>query len=424
MPTIAIHTLGCKVNQADSEKLRDKFLQNGYVEVPFNGPADLYLINTCSVTNIAERKSRQFVAKAHKQNPEAQIVMAGCYVRLNREKVLGIPGVTGVIDDAGTVVSRKNTGTQEGKNSEFIIQNSEDAKITSPLCQPQRLGGEGLGERSKQRVRRFLILQTGCEQFCAYCIIPMARGKCWSKPLAEAIREAEKMIKEEGAKEIVLTGINLGTYQPSLAEAVRALCKLPSLLRMRLSSVEPQYWTEELLKTIETEPKVCKHFHIPLQSGSANVLKNMQRPYSLEKYHELIASIYERFPLAAVTTDVIVGFPGETEADFAKCCEFIRQQNFAKVHIFKYSARSGTAAAKMPEQINETTKQKRMDILQKIDSELEQKYHDKFLGQKLEVLWESYESKTGKLNGLTVNYLRVKTKGNKELVGKITSIHL
>ncbi|MFH1428986.1 MAG: tRNA (N(6)-L-threonylcarbamoyladenosine(37)-C(2))-methylthiotransferase MtaB [Candidatus Margulisiibacteriota bacterium] len=461
MSTIAAHTLGCKVNQYDTQKILSKFFSEGFIEVPFNGPADIYLINSCSVTHMAERKSRQYVAKARKQNPGAQIIVAGCYSRLDAARVFSIPGVTGIIQNSETlapldleeVVNKvsvndhdsplnppkgglkmhlqktqyqdKNTN-QSGTINKSSIQNSKNTIQSPPLGGFRGLSTPSL---STNRVRRFLVIQNGCEQFCAYCIIPYARGKVWSKPLDEAVAEAAKMVDEEGAREIVLTGINLGTWQVLNSESrgtglsliIDSLCQINGLFRLRLSSIEPQYWTDELLDNIKNNPRVCPHFHIPLQNGCDRTLQRMLRPYSAADYALLVKKIYALFPDAAITTDVMVGFPGETDADMEECLSFVEPQRFSDMHIFRFSPRAGTAAADMPDQIAPETAQNRQEALQNLNQRQSKEYRGRFKGKQLEVLWESFDPDSNLLSGLTANYLRVKKQGGADMVGELAS---
>ncbi|MFC1595656.1 tRNA (N(6)-L-threonylcarbamoyladenosine(37)-C(2))-methylthiotransferase MtaB [Candidatus Margulisiibacteriota bacterium] len=488
MLTIAAHTLGCKVNQYDTQKILSKFRELGFIEVPFASLADLYLINTCSVTHVAEHKSRQFAAKVLKQNPKARIIMAGCYSRLDAERVKEIPGVIGIIQDTDSLApfdleglllefkaeSSKLKAQREKGNGERsaappqILRSVAQNDVQTPITNQQqrtdsRLRGndmldsneqsppsggfrgpyENTAHASTSRVRRNLVIQNGCDQYCAYCIIPYARGNPWDKPLEDVLAEAKKLASEEGAKEIILTGINLGAYgldqkqsmslrggttkqsgrgEGAITTVVKAICQIKGLLRIRLSSVEPQYWTDELLETIRNNPKICRHFHIPLQSGCDRTLQRMNRKYNTTEYACLIAKINTFFPDAAITTDVIAGFPGETEKDSEECLDFVSRQGFAHLHTFKYSVRQGTKAAEMPDKVPEKAIKARAARLQDLNGQLTIKYQDRFIGKELEVLWESFNEKSGVLSGLTGNYLRVKRKGSEENIGVIQTL--
>jgi len=419
MPTIAAHTLGCKVNQYDTQKILEQFRTLGFVEVPFTQFADLYLINSCSVTHVAEHKSRQFVAKILKRNPRARVIVAGCYSRLDADRVRKIPGVMGIIQDTETLAPLDLDEIVQG--SMFNVQRSipsTNLEYGTKNLEPRTLNLE------QGRIRRNLVIQTGCEQFCAYCIIPYARGELWSKPLGDILSEARKMVKEDGVKEIILTGINMGTYNQQLTTVIESLSEIKGLLRIRLSSIEPQHWTDELLETIQANPKVCHHFHIPLQSGCDRTLQRMNRPYSANEYAARIQTINRQFPDAAVTSDVIVGFPGETDGDFQQCQTFIESQGFAQLHVFKFSSRKGTPAADMAEPLPSPVIQHRAKQLQALNQTLTHAYQKRFQGRELEVLWESFEKKTATLTGLTGNYQRVKKQGVPDKVGTLELVKI
>lgn len=420
MLTIATHTLGCKVNQYDTQKILGKFFELGFREVDFTEIADVYLINSCSVTHVAEHKSRQFVAKVLKRNPHAQIIMAGCYSRLEAEQVLKIPGISGIIQNCETLAP---LDVEELWRSLTPPGQADSDETDDSLSSPRMV-----------KLRRNLVIQTGCEEFCAYCIIPYARGKLWSKPAELILEEANKLLKEDGAKELILTGINLGAYSIvgqsasspviQLSDIVESLTKIEGLLRLRISSIEPQYWTQELLDCIEDNPKVCQHFHIPLQSGCDRILKRMNRKYTTWEYDLLIRKILSMFPDAAITTDVITGFPGETEEDYLETNKFIEQQGFAQVHSFKFSPRKGTPAAEMTNQVPQLIIQERMDKLQELGKKLQDNYRQKFVGKQMEVLWESYDSNKHTLSGLTENYLRIIQNGKTLKIGRLENVDL
>lgn len=419
MPTIAFATLGCKVNQADTASLALLFRQAGYLEVPFNQQADVYLINTCVVTNIGQRKSRQLIKRAIRQAPEALIVVSGCYPQVAPAEVGAIPGVDVLI------------GTQERGRAVALVEAALAAKRGAlydgvrPYA-PQA-GFEDLAAGvDGHHTRAFLKIQEGCNQYCTYCLIPYARGPLRSRPLASITQEVARLV-EAGYKEVVLIGIHLGAYGreagSSLSQAVAAALAVPGLLRLRLSSLESVEVEEGLLQLMEADQRLCRHLHLPLQSGSDAILQAMGRPYRRAEFAATLAKLRERLPGLSLTTDIIVGFPGETEADFAASCAFAQACGFSKLHIFPYSKRQGTPAASLPGQLTAAEKAERVRRLGRIDRELHQAALARALGSRVTVLFEE-EAGPGLLAGLSGSYLRVQAPGSRDLVNQLRQVQV
>ena len=405
----AILTLGCKVNQEEGNALANVFLEHGWQQVNFSEMADVYLINTCTVTHLADRKSRQMVRRAIRMNPAACVAVTGCYAQMGKEELLAINGVNLIVgtndrhrlyDLVQTHLANPSLGTQV---------------VVSDVVQAKDFLEIGNHYHQTKRTRAFLKIEDGCSQFCSYCIIPYARGPVRSKPLLEVVAEAEEIIAA-GYQEIVLTGIHTGAYgrdfvgqQICLEDLVAALVELPGLARLRLGSIEPQEVTPGLIGWMAKESRICPHFHIPLQAAQDEILQAMNRHYQVAEYQALLAEIRRQVPNVAITTDVIVGFPGETAADFAAGLANIKACQFADLHIFPYSPRKGTPAATFPQQVPAAEKEKRAHQLQQVAALSRQYYWQQQLGQQQPVLLEQQE----KLNDILVwtghspNYLPV-----------------
>lgn len=346
-PSVCFLTLGCKVNQTESEALAQLFHNNGYVVVDSSEKADVVVVNTCTVTNTGDAKSRQIIRRMIKAHPDAFVVVMGCYAQTAPGEVLEIEGVDLVLgtQDRGKILDLIEQVRQEQK-PQSQVRTIWDAKEFEEL---PLMEGES-------RTRATLKIQEGCNKFCTYCIIPYARGPVRSRKHENAIAEAKKLV-EAGYKEIVLTGIHTGSYGEdsaedwNLAHLVKELANIPGLNRLRLSSIEPMEFTPELIEVILSSPAVCSHLHIPLQCGSDAILERMKRPYTTQEFKELVDEFNQKLPGIAITTDVIVGFPGETEQDFQESLEFIRTCHFAGIHAFPYSKRKGTPAAKYPDHL-------------------------------------------------------------------------
>ncbi|NLM26450.1 MAG: tRNA (N(6)-L-threonylcarbamoyladenosine(37)-C(2))-methylthiotransferase MtaB [Firmicutes bacterium] len=420
MKTVAFHTLGCKVNQYDTEAIATQFIEAGYEIVDFDQPADVFVINTCTVTNMSDRKSRQMIRRASRNNPQAKIVVVGCFAQTAPEEVQAIPGVNLVVgtNDRGQIVQLvEKLDLDEGYSlvgEIFQVDDFEEMSVTS----------------FQGRTRAFLKIQDGCNQFCSYCKVPYARGKSRSRK-SENIKEEVNNIVSQGYREIVLTGVHLGGYgsdlQPasSLAKITELISHIPGVQRVRISSVDPNEIDQHLLELLANNPHVCRHLHIPLQSGSDTILEKMRRKYRTTDYLQIVEKARELVPNIALTTDVIVGFPGESDELFQETYDFIKSIGFAKLHVFKYSPRTGTPAASFPEQVSNVDKERRSHQLIQLSDEMAFQFHQQFLGEIVEVLVEGQESDT--VTGFTDNYLRVTgsfTKISEELVGQLVKVKI
>ena len=417
MPRVAFTTLGCKVNQFETEVIEGLFAKRGYEIVSFDDTADVYVINTCSVTHVGEKKSRQLIRRAARLNPQALIVVTGCYAQIAPDQVASIPGVDIIIgtQDRHKIVDLVESGRSERRQLLAVsdIMQAGDFEDIPLLTKPGR-------------TRAFLKIQEGCDNYCTYCIIPYTRGHLRSRPLASVVDEATKLAAA-GFKEIVLTGIHLGAYGRdigglSLHDAVVKLLEIPELSRIRLSSLESIEVSEELIEIMLSNAKVCRHLHLPLQAGSNDVLRRMNRHYSIEEYRRQINGLMNRVPDLAITTDIIVGFPGETDEIFSLSLDYIAQLDLAKIHVFPYSPRSGTPAASYPDQVTEEVKKRRTKEMQKLGEKLAKNYRSRFIARESDVLFETEAN--GILEGLTGNYLRVYVKGSDSLIGEIRTTKL
>ena len=405
----ALHNLGCKVNAYELEAIQQMLEQQGYEIVPFAPGADIYIINTCTVTNIADRKSRQMLHKAKKMNPDAVVVACGCYVQAAGEKLEQ--------DSAIDLVVGNNKKKEIPAILEEYFREKEEGRSGSGTWVTDMTHNreyETLSiSRTAEHTRAFIKVQDGCNQFCTYCIIPYARGRVRSRRPEDVLEEVRRLA-ESGCQEVVLTGIHLSSYGVDLEERqkllalIRTIHAVDGIRRIRLGSLEPGIITEEFAEAIAALPKVCPHFHLSLQSGCDTVLERMNRRYRSEEYMEkcrLLRRVYDR---PALTTDVIVGFPGETEEEFEASRAFVEEVNFFETHIFKYSRREGTRAAAMPDQIPEQEKTRRSHILLELDERRRQEYMESFLGEEKEVLLEEKVELDGKnwWVGYTREYLK------------------
>lgn len=415
---VAFQTLGCKVNQSESEAMQSLFRNAGYSVVDFEKEADVYVIHTCTVTHSGDRKSRQMIRKGIKNNEDAIIVVSGCYAQVAADEIIQIPGVDIVI------------GTQDRGQIVKLVQ--EVGKNRKPLNKVQDIlrtkAFEELPLEETERVRGFIKIQEGCQNFCAYCIIPFARGPVRSRQPENIINEANKLIGR-GYKELVLTGICTGAYGKDLEEGLdlnwllRELSKIPDLLRIRISSLDPNDFTPELIKTLTTHEVFCSHLHISLQSGSQTVLERMGRKYSADRFRALVESLREFRPEIAITTDIMVGFPGETEDEHLASLKFVEELELADLHVFKYSPRQGTRAAKYPNQVETKIKEIRSNQFIQLGKDLAKNYGEKFLGGTLEVLVET-DLGNNLWEGHTGNYLKVRFSSPKGLRNKIVPVYL
>lgn len=422
MAKIAFYTLGCKVNQADTASMENLFLRSGHQLVSFDGEADVYIINTCVVTNTGQRKSRQTIHRAIRKNPNALIVVTGCYPQTAAEEVKAIAGVDMII------------GNQDRAQIVQLVEERLAHRQTDTLDAVHKLTASTAFEEMAagditDKTRAFLKIQEGCNQFCTYCIIPYARGPLRSRSL-ESIRTETQRLISAGFKEIVLIGIHLGCYGkenpdgPTLYDAVKTVLDVPGVQRLRLGSLESVEVEPRLLTLMQEDARFCRHLHLPLQSGCDKTLQAMHRPYTTVKFKTLLADIKTRVPDIAITTDVIVGFPGETEADFETTCKFAESCGFSKMHIFPFSARKGTPAEKFAGAVTEAVKKERADILGRIDETMHKTFLQAMVGQTAEILFEQPAGEDY-FEGLTGNYQRVFVKsGGRNLGGEILPVKI
>lgn len=418
MRKAALHNLGCKVNSYETDAMAQLLEKAGYEIVPFSEIADVYIVNTCSVTNMADRKSRQMLHKAKKQNPDAVVVATGCYVQTAVDKVkedLAIDIIIGNNKKKEVVSILEDYFKENEKDFVIDINNTseyEDLEISTVT----------------EHTRAHMKIQDGCNNFCSYCIIPYARGRIRSRKM-DSIREEMVRLAEKGFKEIVLTGINLGCYsdgEKTLIDVIEMADEIEGIERVRLGSLDPEVITPNFVERIGKCRKICPHFHLSLQSGCNNTLKAMNRHYTAEEYFEKCEMLRSVFENPAFTTDIIVGFPGESDEDFETSLEFAKKVEFSRIHVFKYSKRDGTVAAKMPNQVDERIKTKRSDILIAAGEELVKKYNENKLGTYDFVLWEERKQINGREYwvGHTPDYVEVALETDEELAGKIQKVAL
>lgn len=400
MRTVAFITLGCKVNQTESESMSGLFLQRGYRIVDAKENADVYVINTCSVTHLGERKSRQMVRRAVRLNPDGIIAVTGCFSQIAPAAAAAIAGVDVVIGTNER--SRIVDFVEQAAREKQLVQSVQDIMTVRDFEEISLQVAPG-------RTRAFLKIQDGCDNYCSYCIIPQARGHVRSRPL-DSIRRESRHLADMGFGEIVLTGINLGAYgrenrQYTLTDAVKAVLAEPRVARVRLGSTDSLEISAELMELMEADVRLCPQLHLPLQSGEDGILAAMRRPYTTGQYYRLVGELRARLPELAVTTDIIVGFPGESAASFAKTLEFAASMQFAKIHVFPYSRRVGTPAASMADQVDEVEKKRRVSLLLAVDAQSGARFRQALIGKTLPVLIE--QSAAGIAEGLTPNYQRV-----------------
>ena len=404
--TVALVTLGCKVNQSETQSISEAFERDGFSVVSSRERADIYVINTCSVTSMSESKGRQLISRLHRQNPDAIIAVTGCYAQRDPDAVAALDGVSLVIG-----ANHKSSIVPMCRK---YIENREKACAVTKAATHTEYEDMPLS-RHEGHTRAYMKIQDGCRSFCSYCIIPYLRGPLRSRSKQSIIDEA-KRLAQNGFCEIVLGGIHLTSYGvdngEELADVIAELDRIEGIKRIRLGSLEPMGITEEFLQKVSSCSKLCDHFHLSLQSGCDSVLAAMNRKYTTKEYLDVCNVIREKYPHCAISTDIIVGFPSESEQDFEQTCEFVKRVKFAFVHVFPYSKREGTAAAKMPDQVPSEVKKQRAAKLSAICAELKSAYISSFLGQEVEVLCE--RSAKGITRGLTKNHLEVRVKGELE----------
>jgi threonylcarbamoyladenosine tRNA methylthiotransferase MtaB len=423
MSTVAFHTLGCKVNHYETEAIWQLFKDVGYDREDFEKNADVYVINTCTVTNTGDKKSRQVIRRAVRKNPDAVICVTGCYAQTSPAEIMAIPGVDIVV---GTQDRTKLLGLIE----EFRLERQPINAVRNIM--KNRVYEELDVPTFTDRTRASLKIQEGCNNFCTFCIIPWARGLMRSRDPEEVIRQAQQLV-DAGYQEIVLTGIHTGGYgedlkEYNLARLLRDLeTKVTGLKRLRISSIEASQLTDEVIDVLRNSSTIVRHLHIPIQSGSNTVLKRMRRKYTMEFFAERLDRLREALPQLAITSDVIVGFPGETEDEFMETYNFINDHGFSELHVFPYSKRTGTPAARMEDQVDEDIKNERVHRLIELNNQLAKQYASSFENEVLEVIpEEKYKlDSTGDLyEGYTDNYLKVVLQADESMVGKIVRVKI
>ena len=422
MMKVALHNLGCKVNAYETDAMQQLLEQNGYEIVPFKEGADVYVINTCTVTNMADRKSRQMLHRAKKMNPDAIVVAAGCYVQAKEQ--------SGEVDECIDIVIGNN---KKGELIEILNQYSKERegvkKAVIDINHTKEYEEMHLS-KTAEHTRAYIKVQDGCNQFCTYCIIPFARGRVRSRAKADVIREV-KELAANGYQEVVLTGIHLSSYGvdlegEDLLSLILAVNEIEGIRRIRLGSLEPRIITEKFAQTISKLEKMCPHFHLSLQSGCNATLQRMNRRYTAQEYYEKCQLLRKYFENPALTTDVIVGFPGETEEEFQKSKAFIDKVDFYETHIFKYSKRAGTKAAVMDNQVPEQVKTVRSNELLALDKEKRRKYEKKLIGKNVEVLMEESVQADGKTYqvGHTKEYVKIRLESDRNMQNQFVNVQI
>ena len=442
MKKAALHNLGCKVNAYETEVMQEMLEKAGYEIVPFKEGADLYVINTCTVTNIADRKSRQMLHRARKMNPDAVVVAAGCYVQAKEKEIQ--------VDDCIDIVLGNNKKQnliealeeyERTHNADCNVTESEKNAKNQENDRKAEIKMEEIGKTKEyenlhltkpgDHTRAYIKVQDGCNQFCTYCIIPYARGRVRSRSMEDVLDEV-RTLADNGYKEVVLTGIHLSSYgidfdkEYHLLELIRAVHEIDGIERIRLGSLEPGIITEEFAEGIAKLPKMCPHFHLSLQSGCDATLKRMNRRYTSSEYAEKCKLLRKYFPNPALPTDVIVGFPGETEEEFKESYDFVDSIDFYETHIFKYSRREGTKAAVMPDQVDEQIKAKRSAQLIELGEKKRAAYEQSFQGKEVEVLVEEDLELNGKevQTGHTKEYMKIALETNENLKNSIVKVQI
>lgn len=424
--TVSFYTLGCKVNQYETNAMEQQFIKNNYEIVENTQKADIYVINTCTVTNMAERKSRQMLRRVKEINPSAVLVVCGCYAQVAKNELEQIPEIDIILG-----INEKNEIVQIVENyiEKMAEQDkrSQEAEIDDVSKQKEFLDFGDVTYTEKNRA--VVKVQDGCNMFCSYCIIPYARGRIRSRKIESVVSEIKKIAKEE-IKEVVITGIHVASYGKDfdnentskkirLIDLLEAINKIDGIDRIRLSSLEPTIVDEEFATRLSKLDKICDHFHLSLQSGCDETLKRMNRKYTTQIYRDAVATLRKYYPEASFTTDVIVGFPGETDEEFAKTYKFLEEIDFYRLHVFKYSPRRGTVAEKMPNQIDGNKKEERSNKLIELSNSTENKHNQSYIGKTVKVLFEEFED--GFFKGHTTNYMMVKVAGEEERSDKFVN---
>ncbi|MBR6401034.1 MAG: tRNA (N(6)-L-threonylcarbamoyladenosine(37)-C(2))-methylthiotransferase MtaB [Firmicutes bacterium] len=418
MKKVAFLTLGCKVNLYDTEAMQELFAARGYDIVDFENMADIYIINTCTVTNFGDKKSRQMIRRAKRQNPDAIVAATGCYAQVAPDTVSKIEGINIVV---GTKHRARIVDIIEDYTDETKVLNAVSDIRHETEFEPLKIS------KLKDRTRAYVKIQEGCNRYCSYCIIPYARGPVRSRRPEEVVEEV-KRLAQNGFKEVVLTGIHVASYGldlkcTNLTDIVKQVNETEGIERIRFSSMEPTAVTEEFVAEMKKMPKICDHFPLSLQSGCDKTLKAMNRRYTADEYALAVDRLRGAFPDVAITTDIIVGFPGETEEDFLESIAFARRVGLSKIHVFPYSPKTGTPAAKMKEQVPPDVKNDRAARLIAVSDELNKKFIDTLKGRTMHVLFE-IRNKDGYFEGHTTNYIKVLVKTEEDLKNKILNVKI
>lgn len=429
MSKVAFYTLGCKLNFSETSTIGEQFLDRGFDIVEYNEHADIYVINTCTVTDNADKECRQIVRRALRNNPEAYIIVTGCYAQLRPDEIVKIDGVDAVL----------------GSNEKFklfeYIDKFEKQKLSCIHVSPTEKLDEfnsSFSTDGNDRICAFFKVQDGCDYKCSFCTIPLARGKSRSAKPDEVVNEFKQLLDAD-FKEIILTGVNVGDYsynltldqtitedqaqETDLYSLLQKMLDVKGEYRIRISSIEPNLLNDNILDLTATDSRMCNHFHIPLQSGSSKVLKLMQRRYKSEDYKTLINKAVEKIPNLAIGVDVIVGFPGETEQDFIETYEFLRDLPISYLHVFTYSERPNTKAIEMPDQVDHLERKKRNNMLRILSEKKRHEFYQRMIGKELIALFE-HEERHGEMRGFTSNYVRIKAPFNSELINKFVPVKI
>lgn len=417
MKKAALYTLGCRVNQYETEAIAESFIKKGYEIVNFDDYADVYIINTCTVTNMSDRKSRQMIRKTKKINPNAVVVAAGCYAQVSPDEAAKIEGVDIVIgtSEKGRIIELVEEYKKNGRKINIVknimnIRGFEELEI----------------DEYQDRTRAFLKIQDGCDRYCSYCLIPFARGPVRSRTPQNIFNGVLKLSKK-GFKEIILSGIHVASYgkdigNVNLVDVIKGVNEIDGIERIRIGSVDPTFFTNKVIDEISSVEKLCPHFHLSLQSGCDETLKRMNRHYTTNEYKDIVESLRKAFKEVSITTDVIVGFPGETEDEFKMTYDFLRDIKLSKMHVFKYSPRKGTRAAAYKEQVKPEIKEARSNMLLELDEILEREFIEGFVSSTMDVLFE--ELNNGVSSGYTRNYIKVLADTSKDISGEIHDVFI